>query len=604
MQDKNHPCSICRSVAAIQGCLCDDEVVLLCSKCFSDHFADLGKDHNRIELDLALRMQADPSLINLYLEERVDLFKLLNDLRENLKKSKEVKQQYSDCKQKFIDHIEAIYNELYREADEFARDTTENIKIINNYKVSLSREGKALIEKYRDEGIEGILKNTIESKDILTDEIVKYMADTMDMKVSNREDSSFLTEKVRSIDNIKREIAEEDKGYNPLRDTVKNHPAQTDSCIKKLCSNTDLSHQTFHEFTYIEDPELEMNDIKQSKGASKFDIQSEEPKFNAKRKNHEQESQISELDEQIESLKSDLKLRNAEHMNRISVKERQIIALEFCFRVAIYLLFAFALGIEVATTYLLTVIICLWILWDKFICYIIKLRVSRGKTIIDLNKQKVESLFKIEDDERINLNRKLGELMSDLEIIYAEAKDLAFLKYRQIVEVALHYGLAILITVCFKFSMNQLRFYVFIFTIVIVKIWYILNDHSIQGKVSIRETNIHSIKEELESLLTIEDTDFNNLAIKLGQLQIEMKIRDAEHENHISLRNVQILVLQWIFSTATFLIFLYGLSKNWYIAIFHIILIINWFAVHDNISLAIVMYWKELREIINDKLSF
>ena len=42
---------------SVDGCLCDGIIIIICVKYSRDHFTDKNKDHNPVDLDLALRMQ-------------------------------------------------------------------------------------------------------------------------------------------------------------------------------------------------------------------------------------------------------------------------------------------------------------------------------------------------------------------------------------------------------------------------------------------------------------------------------------------------------------------------------------------------------------------
>jgi hypothetical protein len=60
-------CAICNLEASTKGCVCDGNILLLGNNCLREHIADLTMDHNLVDLDLALRMQENPSLIDPYL---------------------------------------------------------------------------------------------------------------------------------------------------------------------------------------------------------------------------------------------------------------------------------------------------------------------------------------------------------------------------------------------------------------------------------------------------------------------------------------------------------------------------------------------------------
>jgi hypothetical protein len=73
---------------------CNGSIILLGESCSRQHFIYGPMDHNIVDLDLALRMQANPRLINHYLEERAEIIKILRLLREHSKKRDPVKDKY------------------------------------------------------------------------------------------------------------------------------------------------------------------------------------------------------------------------------------------------------------------------------------------------------------------------------------------------------------------------------------------------------------------------------------------------------------------------------------------------------------------------------
>ena len=210
MIGNNQLCSLCSSEVSIEGCICDDEIIFLGIQCLSDHFYDRTKDHNSVGLELALRMQAEPSLINYYLEGRVKILELLQALRKQSVKAKRVSLQYSEYKEKLIFHIDKMLYGPVREIEEISQDIKDKTKIINIYKATLSTEVRDLVERYKRLWIEGIVKNTLDSLNIPIDEILEYLTNTFILKRSSP-NSSIIAEKDNIIEDLKSKLAENDK---------------------------------------------------------------------------------------------------------------------------------------------------------------------------------------------------------------------------------------------------------------------------------------------------------------------------------------------------------------------------------------------------------
>ena len=75
------------------------------NNCSREHLADRNLDHNLVDLDLAIRMQQNPSLIDHYLEERQEIMKILRLLSQLSKKVDPVKTKYEKDNRELLSRI-------------------------------------------------------------------------------------------------------------------------------------------------------------------------------------------------------------------------------------------------------------------------------------------------------------------------------------------------------------------------------------------------------------------------------------------------------------------------------------------------------------------
>ena len=200
MIGNNLICAICNSEGSTEGCVCNGDIILLGKNCSRDHFADRDLDHNLVDLDLAIRMQQNPSLIDHYLEEREEIMKILRLLSQLSKKVNPVKAKYEKDKQELLSRIEEILNQPFLEIEKITRDYSEKNKILSNYKASLCDEGRLLVEKFKGSGISSITNSTIPSIDIPQKEILEYLTNTLNINRPADEYSAIIAEKDRIIE--------------------------------------------------------------------------------------------------------------------------------------------------------------------------------------------------------------------------------------------------------------------------------------------------------------------------------------------------------------------------------------------------------------------
>jgi hypothetical protein len=571
MLGNNQPCSICSSEPIIKGCVCDNEIILLGIKCLSDHFIETTKDHNPVELDLALRMQADPSLVSLYLEQRVEIFMFLKVLREKLHNTKKLEEQYSSYKDIITSHIENIFNQFYREAEQISKDTHDKIKIISNYKATLSEEGKALIDSYKELGINKVFDNSIQSKTISIDEILKYILDVINSKNTYIEAEEYSQEEEH-----KSTLKIEDSQYNQ-EETLKAVSEQKDA-------------------EYMKDSQIPTKDTqeedKHAEGENMAsDTEVEKPQDKTKGKYQISEIEISKLNDYIQEIKSEMKSRNVEYKDRIGWEKRQITVAEICYRIAIFLWFAITMQANLAWTYGLTTFLIFTVLWNDLKNYLYQLNILKRKIDIVCNPSEPESSAEVEDNDYAKRAIKLRKILSKLDINDTEHENHVSHKDRQMVAFALHYGLAFITLTVFEGSKSIENIAdIFMVAFLVTLLYGDLQILLIHSQASRREASIYNIKEEVEKLLTIESTNYIEYSNKLGELKCELKIHDEEHQNLASLKARKILSLQRSCARIIFII-----TPNTYDVICFMVLdiLIAFLSSKDKVSKKIMRYLKD-----------
>jgi hypothetical protein len=180
-------------------------------------------------------MQQDPDLIDFYLEELIEASKVSSFLSLNLDKADRVQQQLQADKQVLISHIEEIFGQLSTAVEDLKQDFSSKLSQISQYKKNLNEEGRCLMDKYRVNGMKGIVNNMLESADLPMERIIRYISEKVDAcygtitnqlespRVTAEEDASFnqsirdLLEKDCMIHTLELEVSERDMEISSLK---------------------------------------------------------------------------------------------------------------------------------------------------------------------------------------------------------------------------------------------------------------------------------------------------------------------------------------------------------------------------------------------------
>ena len=141
-------------------------------------------DHNLVDLDLALTMQADPSLVVYYLDQLPKLHKAINFLREASDNIKKYKTSLEYSKMRLIAHIEEVFGSLNGAIEEVDSEISMKLKCLSKYKSNLCEEGRLLMDQYTAKTSKHFLKSSIESIEIPIDEICRFITDSIKIHTS------------------------------------------------------------------------------------------------------------------------------------------------------------------------------------------------------------------------------------------------------------------------------------------------------------------------------------------------------------------------------------------------------------------------------------
>jgi WD40 repeat protein len=96
MFGNNQVCSLCVSETGFKGCICSGTIKLIGSNCLLNHLSESEIDHRLVDLDLALRIQADPSTIQDLRFKLQEKDPIMEELSKQVNNSQLPLQQYNN----------------------------------------------------------------------------------------------------------------------------------------------------------------------------------------------------------------------------------------------------------------------------------------------------------------------------------------------------------------------------------------------------------------------------------------------------------------------------------------------------------------------------
>jgi hypothetical protein len=191
MFGNNQVCCLCASECGIRGCICNGTIQLLGNNCLAHHLNESEVDHNLVDLDLALKMQDDPSLIRSYIRKLPRLHRAIGFLRKSSESIEECKILLQDSKKRLISHIEEVFASLEGAIEEFGSEVDRKLKCLSKYKANLCDEGRVLMEEYKAKRSKGFLRNSIKSMEIPIDEICNFITQSIKLDTTIQDSKSY-----------------------------------------------------------------------------------------------------------------------------------------------------------------------------------------------------------------------------------------------------------------------------------------------------------------------------------------------------------------------------------------------------------------------------
>jgi hypothetical protein len=301
MIGKNQVCSLCYSEEATKGCICDRKIILIGKQCYYDHLNVEYVDHNIVDLELAFKMQKDPSLINFYMKELPDILNALTLLRSQSMRVKDIRTELSKDKERLFYKVEEIFNQLTTIIEKSDLEIYNKIKLLSQYKSCLGDEGRSLMDIYRAKGLEGMIESNIEKIEIPVDDLENYVKNSIFIYYSTVDDHTnsrgyTLPEKRRLIE------LEKGHRFSDLEDII----LQKDQRIKELeIIVNEKDSQIISQNYLIADKDQEIRDLKRKLKENEVYIHETKKSYVELQSNFKQQIDIlEELLKNIDTMKT------------------------------------------------------------------------------------------------------------------------------------------------------------------------------------------------------------------------------------------------------------------------------------------------------------
>jgi hypothetical protein len=197
------------------------------------HISNTFINHYLISIELAIQIQKNPLILDLYESEFFQSVEALKKFKEYELNLVRFKSYVLHSKQDIVSQINKIFEELLSKFEEASSDLMNKNGVLANYTKTLSEEGKALLESFKSNGMKGIFKDYIHELQIEIDEIVNDIRRKIHInntnsqvhqnisKEENLESADeilkfMISEKECIIEEMGKEIAQKDKQLQEL----------------------------------------------------------------------------------------------------------------------------------------------------------------------------------------------------------------------------------------------------------------------------------------------------------------------------------------------------------------------------------------------------
>lgn len=226
-------CSICSVESATNACICNNQVKFLGNRCLGVHLANTFINHYLISIELAIEIQKNPHIIDLYESEFFDSMEALKKFKEYELDLARFKSYILQSRKDILSQVNIIFEEVLSKLEEANSDLMNKNGVLANYMKTLSQEGKALLESFKAKGMNSIFKDYIYDLHIEIDEIVNNIRSKIlnnnthsqvyqnICKEENLESADellkfLISEKEYIIEEMTKEIAQKDKQLQEL----------------------------------------------------------------------------------------------------------------------------------------------------------------------------------------------------------------------------------------------------------------------------------------------------------------------------------------------------------------------------------------------------
>lgn len=166
-------CSVCGSNSLYIACMCNHEINSLCKSCLSYHLIDLTVSHELISMDLASSLISDPLKLEEYYEDISTAQQINSILNSKFAKLARIRKTISESKQEIFTQLEGIFNDMLSKVEESYQEVNNKSKVMNEFKMKLTEEGKEMLEMFRRKGDQDILQECLENVEISVEEIIR-----------------------------------------------------------------------------------------------------------------------------------------------------------------------------------------------------------------------------------------------------------------------------------------------------------------------------------------------------------------------------------------------------------------------------------------------
>jgi hypothetical protein len=231
-------CNICGAEIAIQACICSKQVKFLGSNCLISHFQDSSSAHDLVSIEFGQIILESPSRLETYYKDLPRIYNLISTLENYSNFLDSLKAKAIDARENISSRILHSFEKVTSRLDKAKSVVTVHARKVSSYKMSLSQEGKDLLEFYQSKLRGNIEADYIQSLDINVDEISAYVESKIAInsnsqcrgeRVKNESLESLISSSEYSIQREDLYSLDKDKKIEALKETILNYQLEINS---------------------------------------------------------------------------------------------------------------------------------------------------------------------------------------------------------------------------------------------------------------------------------------------------------------------------------------------------------------------------------------